>query len=69
MTRIDPPFPLVTPKGKAMAHFVIDYGYEHDLMWVCFQDDSRECWTWRNSDVLLGDNLTARGKNSTTKEK
>jgi len=21
-----------------MAHFLIDYGVENDLMWVCFQD-------------------------------
>ena len=62
MTRVVPPLPLLTPKGKAMAHFVIDYGYEHDLMWVCFQDDSGECWTWRNDAVRMGDNLTARGK-------
>jgi len=45
-----------------MAHFVIDYGYEHDLMWVCFQCDSGECWTWRNDMVRMGDNLTARDK-------
>ena len=32
---------------RALAHFLIDYGPEHDLMWVCFQDDSGE--------VLIGE--------------
>jgi hypothetical protein len=58
MTRIDPPLPLDTPKGPAMAHFLIDYGPEHHLLWVCFQDDSGECWTWSNKDVRLQHNLS-----------
>lgn len=59
ITRIDPPLPLLTPKGKAMAHFLIDYGVEHDLCWVCFQDDTGECWTWKNSVIRLQNNITA----------
>lgn len=58
MTRIDPPLPLDTPKGPAMAHFLIDYGPEHHLLWVCFQDDSGECWTWSNKDVRLQENIS-----------
>ena len=58
MTRIDPPLPLDTPKGPAMAHFLIDYGPEHHLLWVCFQDDSGECWPWSNKDVRLQHNLS-----------
>jgi hypothetical protein len=53
MIRIDPPLPLETPKGKAMAHFLIDYGPEHHLLWVCFQDLTGECWTWANPEVRL----------------
>ena len=41
-----------------MAHFMIDYGPEHHLLWVCFQDDSGECWTWPNKDVRLQYNLS-----------
>lgn len=59
ITRIDPPLPLNTPKGKAMAHFLIDYGFEHDLYWVCFQDDTNECWTWNNKDIKAQKNITA----------
>lgn len=59
ITRIDPPLPLRTPKGKAMAHFIIDYGIEHDLHWVCFQDTTGECWTWNNKVIRLQENITA----------
>jgi hypothetical protein len=58
VTRIDPPLPMETPKGKAMAHFLIDYGPEHHLLWVCFQDETGECWTWNNPDVRLQANLS-----------
>ena len=30
--QLNPPLPLETPKGKAWAHFIIDYGLEHDLL-------------------------------------
>jgi hypothetical protein len=59
LIRIDPPIPLLTPKGKALAHFLIDYGFEHDLYWVCFQEESGECWTWNNKDIRAQNNITA----------
>ena len=62
ITRIDPPLPLDTPKGRAMAHFLIDYGFEHHLMWVCFQDETGECWTWNNTQIRLQPNISA-GRN------
>lgn len=58
MTRLDPPIPLMTPKGRALAHFIIDYGPEHDLMWVWFQDDTGECWTWENAQIRARVNHT-----------
>jgi hypothetical protein len=61
--QLNPPIPVVTIKGKGMAHALIDYSQEHDLMWVVFQDDSGECWTWRNSDIRGQDNASlGRGK-------
>ena len=57
------PLPLVTPKGKAFAYFLIDYGIEHDLIWVCFQNDTGECWSWSNRDVKIQNNITIRGTN------
>jgi hypothetical protein len=69
MIRIDPPLPLDTPKGKAMAHFLIDYGVEHHLCWVCFQNETGECWTWSNKDVRLEANPTmGRLKNNFKKD-
>ena len=58
MLRLDPPLPLDTPKGKALAHILIDYGVEYDLLWVCFQDDTRECWTWPNKEVKIQSNIS-----------
>ena len=52
------PLPVVTPKGKAWAYFIIDYGMEHDLLWVCFQNDTGECWTWSNKEIRLQTNIT-----------
>jgi len=58
LTQLNPPLPLITPKGKAWAHIVIDYGQEHDLLWVCFQDETGECWTWSNREVRIQENIT-----------
>ena len=58
LTQLNPPLPLLTPKGKAWAHLVIDYGPEADLMWVCFQDEDGACWTWSNRDVRIQANVT-----------
>ena len=63
IVRIDPPIPLMTPKGRAIAHFLIDTGIENDLMWICFQDDTGECWTWENSQVRARINKTV-GRNT-----
>jgi len=57
MLQLDPPLPVVTPKGKALAHILIDYGPEHDLVWVCFQQDN-EIWCFRNQDVRADSNVT-----------
>lgn len=56
--QLNPPLPLETPQGKAWAHFIIDYGLEHVLLWVCFQDETRECWTWSNKQIKIQKNIT-----------
>lgn len=50
--------PLITPKGKAMAHFLINPGMEYHLQWVCFIDETGECWTFQNPDIRLQNNIT-----------
>lgn len=56
--QLNPTLPVITPKGKATAHFLIEHGDEHHLQFVCFQDDTGECWTWQNPDVRLQGNVT-----------
>lgn len=58
ITQLNPPIPIITPKGNAYAHILLDYGVEFDLLWVCFQDNTGECWTWRNQDIRAQKNIT-----------
>ena len=58
MLQLDPPIPVVTPKGKALAYGWIDNGVEHDLQWICAQDSTGEWWTWRNQQVRAQINIT-----------
>lgn len=51
IVQLSPQIPLVTPKGNAKAILLIDYSEDHNLMWVCIQDDSGEIWTWPNYKV------------------
>lgn len=57
MLQLNPPIPVTTPRGKALAQVLIDYGAEHDTIWLCFQDDG-EVWCWRNQDVRAQTNIT-----------
>ncbi len=56
--QLNPPLPVITPKGKALAHFMIDEGIEHDIKWVCFQDSTGECWTFSNPEIRVQKNIT-----------
>ena len=58
LLQLNPPIPVTTPKGKALAHVLIDLGAEHDLIWVCFQDQTGECWSWGNRDIRAQKNPT-----------
>lgn len=57
ITQLNPSIPVETPRGNALAQLVIDYGPEHDLLWVCFQDNG-ECWTWGNPQIRAQSNVT-----------
>ena len=56
--QLDPPIPVITPKGEGYAHLLIDYGPEYNLLWVCFLDDSGECWTYDNTQIRAQKNVT-----------
>jgi hypothetical protein len=53
ITQLNPPLPMHTPKGDGLAHFVIDYGPETDLLWVVFMDEDGACWSVSNADVRM----------------
>jgi hypothetical protein len=40
--QLNPPLHVVTPKGEAWARLVIDYGLDHNTIYVCdlFEDRS-----------------------------
>ncbi len=58
MLQLNPSIPVETPKGKGQAVILIDYSAEHDLYWVVFLDESRECWTFNNKDIRIQENYT-----------
>ena len=55
--RLDPPIWLHTPKGMALAYFLI-VETEMDDQWKCVQHDTGEWWTWSNEDVRAVKNIT-----------
>ncbi len=58
LTQINPPLPLETSKGTGLAHFVIDYGPESELLWVVFMNADGACWTVPNPEVRMSTNWT-----------
>lgn len=58
ITRIDPPLPVETPKGKGLAHFLIDYGIENNFYWIVFINETGECWTYPNPLIRMEKNIT-----------
>ena len=61
--QLNPSIPIFTPRGKGIAHFLIDNGIENNLQWVCFLDNSGECWTFENPDIRAQKNITAGREN------
>ena len=53
-TQLNPPIPLtVIGKGDGMAFAVIDYGAEHNLLWVTAIDATGEIWCAPNPKVRM----------------
>ena len=58
-SQLNPSLPvLVEGKGKGVAFAVIDYGEEHNLIWVVALDDSGEIWCSPNPKVRMRANWT-----------
>ena len=57
--QLNPPLPVcVINKGDALCHFLIDYGPESHLYWVCFMDETGECWTMDNTCIRAQKNIS-----------
>jgi hypothetical protein len=57
--QLNPPIPVfVVGRGKGCAIAVIDYGQEHNLIWVTAMDASGEIWCAPNPSVRLQTNWT-----------
>jgi len=58
-TQLNPPLPLtVEGKGAGYALAVIDYGQEHNLIWVVALNASGEIWCSPNPKVRMSRNWT-----------
>lgn len=61
ITELRSPIPMLTPKGPGMCLLVIDYGPEHDLIWVVALRDpphAGEIWAYPNALVRVTENVT-----------
>lgn len=56
--QLDPPLPVLCPKGKGMALFLTDYGSEHHHIWTIALDATGELWSYQNPYVRLQENIT-----------
>lgn len=58
LTQLNPPLPILTPRGKGLAHFAIDYGPEAQIFFTVFLDESREIWTYASRECRARENIT-----------
>ena len=65
LTQLDPPIPLhVLGRGDGYALAVIDYGPEHNLLWVTAIDATGEIWCAPNPEVRMQANWSMGRKKS-----
>ena len=65
--QLNPPIPVITPKGKGFAQLVIDYGPEYNLLWTVFLNNG-ECWTFDNKEIRSQENITFNRPAPTAKQ-
>ena len=56
LLQLNPTIPIETTKGKATAVGWLDYGPEHHLLWICFIDETGECWALPNTEIRAQSN-------------
>lgn len=53
-TQLHTPLPVhILEKGSGLAFAVIDYGPEHNLLWITALDDGGEIWCAPNPQVRM----------------
>lgn len=58
-TQLSPPLPVhVLGRGDGYALGVLDYGQEHNLIWVTAITETGEIWCAPNSEVRMQSNWT-----------
>jgi hypothetical protein len=68
MLQLNPPVPMLTPKGKGYANFLVDRGMEFDNEWIVFLDNG-QIWSFLNDCVKIPSNFTYNRKKEEEKEK
>ena len=58
LTQLQPQIWIQTPKGRALAVAIIDYGPDWNLLWVAFDQKTGESWCWSNEQVRADKNIT-----------
>lgn len=59
LIQLNPPIPLnVLGKGEGYAIAIIDYGQEHNLIWVTAINETGEIWCAPNPSVRMTKNWT-----------
>jgi hypothetical protein len=67
LLQLQPTIPVECSKGKGQALGWIDYGSEHDIIWIVCLDDTGQCWCERNKFVRVQNNYTM-GRNVITEK-
>ncbi len=55
--QLNPPIPMITPKGQGYANFLVDRGMEFNNEWIVFLETG-EIWSFQNDKVRLEPNYT-----------
>lgn len=58
MLQLNPPLPVVTPKGGGWAYVLIDRSQEHPVEFVVALDEGGEIWVFNQEQVRMHRNLT-----------
>ena len=56
MLQLNPPLHVVTPKGEAWARIVIDYGVDHNPVFICDLFEDRSTLNVDSEEIYWGGN-------------